>query len=251
VQTLHTVLLVFIFAMSALTWWSSSKRANRYGRYMKEGQKRTVSARIGWLMFESPQVVAFALTFWLTAGEPSVVAIAIFAVWQAHYTHRAILYPLRRNNQGKRFPIGGVVAGVAFNSINGFLNGYAVATAGHLADASWFADPRFIIGTAIFAAGWVVNFHADSVLIRLRSDGFTGYRVPHGGLFRWVSCANYTGEIVMWCGFAMATWTVAGLSFAVFTIANLLPRALTHHRWYVDNLPDYPADRKAVFPGIL
>jgi 3-oxo-5-alpha-steroid 4-dehydrogenase 1 len=250
-QTVHTALIVFIFVMSALTWWSTSKRANRYGRYMKEGQKSTVSARIGWLMFESPQVVAFAATFWLTAGEPSVVAIAIFVVWQAHYVHRAVLYPLRRKADGKRFPIGGVVAGFVFNGINGFLNGYAVAMAGHLADSGWLTDPRFLVGTVIFVAGWLVNFHGDSVLIGLRSDGFTGYRVPTGGLFRWVSCANYTGEIVMWCGFALATWTVAGLSFAVFTIANLLPRALTHHKWYLKNLPDYPSNRKALFPGLL
>ncbi len=250
-STAYSALLGFIFVMSAITWWGNSRKATRYGRYMKDGQKRTVPALMGWLMFESPQVLAFATTFWWTAQQPSALAIGIFVVWQLHYTHRALLYPLRRNNQGKRFPIGGVVAGLVFNSINGFLNGYAVAHAPHLAELTWLTDPRFIVGTLIFIAGWSVNFHADSVLIGLRSDGFKGYRVPHGGLFRWVSCANYTGEIAMWCGFALATWTLAGLAFAVFTISNLAPRALSHHQWYLKNLPDYPKDRKALVPGLL
>ncbi len=34
-------------------------------------------------------------------------------------------------------------------------------------------------------------------------------------------------------------------------VADLLPRAITHHRWYLKNLAEYPTNRKAVFPGLL
>jgi 3-oxo-5-alpha-steroid 4-dehydrogenase 1 len=70
-------------------------------------------------------------------------------------------------------------------------------------------------------------------------------------MFRYVSSANYTGEIILWCGWAMMSWTLAGLTFAIFTISNLAPRALSHHRWYRDTFPDYPKDRKALIPGLL
>jgi hypothetical protein len=59
------------------------------------------------------------------------------------------------------------------------------------------------------------------------------------------------GEIIEWCGWALATWTFAGAAFAFFTIANLLPRALSHHRWYREKFPDYPRERKAIIPGVL
>ena len=49
--------------------------------------------------------------------------------------------------------------------------------------------------------------------------------VPHGPLFRLVSCPNYFGEIVDWSGFALATWSPGGLLFALWTAANLVPRA--------------------------
>jgi protein-S-isoprenylcysteine O-methyltransferase Ste14 len=69
-------------------------------------------------------------------------------------------------------------------------------------------------------------------------------------LFEWVSCPNYLGEIVAWAGWALATWSPAGLVFAVWTFANLAPRAWSHHRWYRSNFPEYPKERKALVPGV-
>jgi len=36
--------------------------------------------------------------------------------------------------------------------------------------------------------------------------------------------------------------------FAFWTIANLLPRARANHAWYKATFPDYPPERKALFP---
>jgi len=66
-----------------------------------------------------------------------------------------------------------------------------------------------------------------------------------------VSCPNLFGEIVEWSGFAMMCWNLPALSFAIWTAANLIPRAISHHRWYRQRFADYPAARKAVIPFIL
>ncbi|GIQ98336.1 MAG: hypothetical protein CM15mP4_1730 [Candidatus Neomarinimicrobiota bacterium] len=39
--------------------------------------------------------------------------------------------------------------------------------------------------------------------------------------------------------------------FALWTIFNLLPRALKHHAWYKDKFSDYPKDRKAIIPKLF
>ena len=96
-----------------------------------------------------------------------------------------------------------------------------------------------------------MNLHADTCLIRLRGDGTGGYKIPHGGAYRWVSCPNYLGEILEWIGFAVATWSLTGAAFAVWTIANLFPRARDHHRWYQERFPDYPVERKALIPRLF
>jgi 3-oxo-5-alpha-steroid 4-dehydrogenase 1 len=66
-----------------------------------------------------------------------------------------------------------------------------------------------------------------------------------------MSCPNLMGEVVQWCGFALMCWNWPALSFAVWTAANLIPRALSHHAWYRSHFPDYPAERRAVIPFFL
>ena len=96
--------------------------------------------------------------------------------------------------------------------------------------------------------------HRDEENPILGTDSFSpcasGYGIPRGGLFEYVSGANYFGEILEWTGWAVATWSPAGLAFAVFTVANLAPRARTHHAWYRKQFPDYPRKRKAIIPFI-
>ena len=93
--------------------------------------------------------------------------------------------------------------------------------------------------------------HSDRVLINLRKPGETGYKIPVGGGYRWVTAPNYLGEILEWTGWAILTWSTAGLSFAVFTMANLAPRAFSNHTWYRENFPDYPPERKALIPYLF
>jgi steroid 5-alpha reductase family enzyme len=114
----------------------------------------------------------------------------------------------------------------------------------------WLLDARFISGFVLFGVGFIVNRHADKALINLRSGRENGYYLPSGGLFNYVSCPNYLGEIMIWAGWALSTWSLAGLAFLVWTVANLAPRALAHHKWYFNRFPDYPTNRKVLLPFI-
>jgi 3-oxo-5-alpha-steroid 4-dehydrogenase 1 len=49
-----------------------------------------------------------------------------------------------------------------------------------------------------------------SVLRNLRKPGDTGYYIPKGGMFEYVSGANFFGEILEWTGFAIASGSTAG-----------------------------------------
>ena len=175
-------------------------------------------------------------------------AIAFLVIWEAHYVHRSFFYPFMLSNP-RPTPASIVAFGACFNLMNAAVNGYWLF---FLADypGSWLADPRFIAGAAVFAVGFVVNRWADLVLRKLRAPGETGYKIPRGGPWELVSSPNYLGEIMEWCSWALLTWSLAGLSFGVWTIANLAPRALTNHRWYRRQFGDYPAQRKALLPFV-
>ena len=96
-----------------------------------------------------------------------------------------------------------------------------------------------------------INHRSDTILINLRKPGETGYKIPKGFLFNKISCPNHFGEIVEWIGFAILSWSLPGLVFVIWTMANLVPRSLNHHKWYKDNFREYPKDRKAVIPFVV
>jgi len=96
-----------------------------------------------------------------------------------------------------------------------------------------------------------VNNHSDHILRNLRKPNETGYKIPYGGLFNYVSDANYTGELIEWIGWAIMLWSKASLIFFLATFFNLAPRARMHHKWYLDKFKeDYPKNRKALIPFI-
>ena len=109
---------------------------------------------------------------------------------------------------------------------------------------------NFILGIILFLVGATINIKSDNILLRLRSNK-KGYHIPHGFMYKYVSYPNYLGEIIEWLAFALMTWSLAGLSFAVWTIANLIPRAIAGHKWYNKTFENYPKNRKAILPHLL
>jgi len=140
---------------------------------------------------------------------------------------------------------------ICFNLVNGSLNGIYFNAFSREYTSEWLYDARFIIGILVFFTGAIINLKSDNYLLHLRKKAGNGYKIPFGGMFDYVSCPNFLGEILEWTGFAIMTWSPAALAFAVWTFFNLLPRALEHHTWYKKTFHDYPLKRKALIPFVL
>jgi len=246
----HSYLVLAMFVLAALTFVSLLRVTAPYGRHLRPGWGPSIPARLGWVVMESPAVFVFAGIYWLGVNAQGMVPLLLLGLWQFHYINRTFIFPFRLRESGKRMPVMIVAMALAFNCINAYINARWISELGDYA-LSWITSLPFAAGVACFLVGWAINQHADTMLMRLRQPGDLGYRIPHGGLFRWVSCPNYLGEMLQWLGWAIATWSLAGASFAVFTIANLWPRALAHHRWYRREFAGYPASRRAVIPYLV
>ncbi|XP_031991123.1 3-oxo-5-alpha-steroid 4-dehydrogenase 1 isoform X6 [Hylobates moloch] len=107
------------------------------------------------------------------------------------------------------------------------------------------------IGFGLWLTGMLINIHSDHILRNLRKPGDTGYKIPRGGLFEYVTAANYFGEIMEWCGYALASWSVQGAAFAFFTFCFLAGRAKEHHEWYLRKFEEYPKFRKIIIPFLF
>jgi 3-oxo-5-alpha-steroid 4-dehydrogenase 1 len=243
-------LIVGWIALAVIVFISLFFFAAPYGRYSRSGWGPEVGTKKGWVIMESAAPVVFALCFLLGTNPITATSLILLFTWEAHYIHRAFIYPFGLRGQGNRMPI--VVMGIAFifNAVNAYLNGRYIFTFSDGYTNEWLVDPRFIIGMGFFVAGFIINRRADRTLRALRKPGESDYKIANGGMYRWISCPNYLGEITIWIGWAVATWSIPGLAFAIWTIANLVPRARTHHKWYREYFPDYPSERKALVPGL-
>jgi 3-oxo-5-alpha-steroid 4-dehydrogenase 1 len=222
-----------------------------YGRHSNQKWGITIPNRAGWLLMEMPALLIFLYLFLSGKPDKNAVVWIIVTLFSVHYINRSLIYPFRIKTKGKRMPLLIAIMAILFNTVNAFINGYYLGKLQDQYNQSWLTDPRFISGILIFLAGMIINITADETLIHMRKTRTKGYQIPHGGLFNIISCPNFFGEIMEWLGFAVLCWSLPALSFFIWTICNLLPRALDHHRWYKRQFSDYPADRKAVFPYLL
>ena len=216
-----------------------------YGKHSTKKWGKTIDNKTGWILMEFPALITCPLIYYIVVEEISL-SIGFIFIWITHYFNRTIIYPLKIKTKGKKIPIAIVASAFFFNVINGILNGYFIATI----PFESISFTCILIGFIIFIIGLYINISSDNTLIKLRTNQ-KGYVIPKGGLFNYVSCPNFFGEIIEWLGFAIMTLNLGSISFLIWTICNLIPRSKAHHNWYKENFENYPSKRKAVIPYLL
>lgn len=205
-----------------------------YGKFVSGKWGLTIGNKAGWAIMESPVFLLMTI-LWLFSDRASMpVPLIIFLLFQLHYFQRSFIFPLLLRGKG-RMPVAIVAMGALFNMLNAVMQGgwlFYISEPDRY-QPQWLCSPQFILGTIVFLTGFIINIHSDSVIRSLRRDPLdTRHYLPRRGLYRYVTSANYFGEIVEWCGFALLTWSPAGAVFALWTFANLVPRSDTIYKKY-------------------
>jgi 3-oxo-5-alpha-steroid 4-dehydrogenase 1 len=222
-----------------------------YGRHLKGNWGAVINNRFGWFIMELPALVIFGYFLIFRANLLNILILVPALIWGLHYIHRVLIFPLLIRTGRKKIPLLIVILAFIFNVINGFLNGYWFVHFATEYKSVVLIDLRVMTGIILFLTGSVINKYHDFLLIKLRPISGNGYKIPYGGLFKYVSCPNFLGEIISWTGFALVAFNLAALSFLIWTIVNLTTRALDHHRWYNKEFPEYNKERRALIPYLL
>ncbi len=221
---IFTIYLITMAAMGLVVFVSLFFIKAGYGVFFDPKWGPAIPNRLGWFLMEVP-IFATMIVLWLNSDRRfDVVPLVFFCIFQTHYLQRSFIFPMLIRGHSK-MALGIILMGVLFNTCNALMQGGWIFYFSPEYSLDWLWSPQFIIGTLVFFAGFVINLHSDSIIRHLRKPGDTRHYIPRGGMFRYVSSANYFGELVEWIGFAILTWSWAGLVFAWWTFANLAPRA--------------------------
>ena len=216
-----------------------------YGRYSTpKGWGILIPAPLAWFIMESPNLWMSGLVFYFFRTEriqlnsydnlPNCILLGCFLL---HYFHRSIIYPLKMNTKvSAPMPLTVMLLAFTFCVWNGSNQALSLLIVSSY-KFEYIYDWKFLVGLTVYFTGMYVNIQSDGILLNLKkrslaeAGGKNKYYIPYGGMFEYISCANFAGEIVEWIGFAIACQSFPAFAFAFYVIANLGPRALKHHKW--------------------
>ncbi len=224
-----------------------------YGMFRTRSWGWSVPNKVGWVLMEAPSFVAMGLWAW-KAGVEAYTPQAIFVgLFMLHYFQRSFVFPLLMKGKS-RMPLAIMAMGILFNVINATLlaaSFFSCALPGKYESATFWTNPLSWVGAAIFLIGMAINLHADHVIRNLRKPGDTRHYLPEKGFYRYVTSANYFGELVEWTGFALLTASPAAWVFVWWTAANLVPRADAIYKRYCEEFGKQAVgSRKRIIPCI-
>ena len=246
---LYNLILIPWLILAIISFLFLFKIDAPYGKFSNKNWGFLINFKLGWFIQEIISPLFLFYFFIIGTGEKTFLHWFLISIWIIHYINRSIIFPLRINKSSE-IPLFIIFLAMFFNTVNGFTNGFYL---GNLASFSnnYIYNLNFIFGITLFIIGVSINLIADNILIKIKNEG-KGYQIPNGKLYNLISCPNYLGEMIEWIGFSIMCWSIPSLLFAIWTIANLFPRAISQHKWYNETFKDnYPIKRKAILPYIL
>lgn len=223
-----------------------------YGIFRTKHWGFSINNKVAWVLMEAPVFIVM-LYMWTSNGASTALpAFLAFLLFEFHYFQRSFVFPLMMKGNS-RMPIAIMAMGIVFNVINGLLIGtslFVFPPSQFNESAVYLTHPTAIAGIIVFFCGMGINIHSDHVIRHLRQPGDTRHYLPQKGFYRYVTSANYFGELVEWTGFALFCSTPAAWLFVVWTAANLVPRAAAIHKRYRKEFGDAVGIRKRVIPFI-
>ncbi|CAJ0569540.1 unnamed protein product, partial [Mesorhabditis spiculigera] len=196
-----------------------------YGRYAVESSL-SIPGRWAWFLQEAP---SFFISAYFLFSCQTTTSRFILALFVGHYFVRTFLFPLWLKSS-KPTPFYIFMSAFCFCAWNGFMQGaYHARVIDY--EANHLFKPVSLAGVALFFVGFAINQHSDHILRNLRQPGETAYKIPRGGL----STTSQAQTILVKSSNA----------------ANIGPRALQHHRWYLQKFDNYPKERAAIIPFLL
>jgi hypothetical protein len=195
-----------------------------YGKFRAGGG---VNSRTGLALAYATPVLVY-IAFWLEGGSPRTpYHLAVLGAFLFHFGRR-VFEICFVNSYSRPTPLRGLaIIALLYGGVAASCAFFQVRTVGQPT-----CTPVFILGVLIFAFGEMLNGYHHWLLARLRQPGERIYVMPRRGLFGWVACPHYLGEILSFLGYATLSDLLPVWGNAVVVTAYLVSRANSTLNWY-------------------
>ena len=229
-----------------------------YGKFSSSSFGVDLDPRFGWWLMEIMATVSFAVFYPLGPNYNRGPSMLFAGLYLLHYANRGWFFPLSLrvvSGSKTRFSLFVSVSGIFVTSLHGYLNAMYYSKFCTFLDWDWVCSPTCLFGLCLYQISFWSTIRSEYIMRHLRDANpqlnAPRYKIPSGFLFDYVTSPQYFTELTGFLGWAIMTWSPAGLFIFSISAANLVPRALASHKWYKEKFEDYPADRKALIPFIF
>ena len=247
---IHFGLVIICFILAIVSFIVQIFKAMPYGKQDNGRGSCRVHQRTAFAVSQIVTgIVIFSVTFFLQRNFDGIPNIIMYCLFTIHYINRGIVDTIANRHNQRTVRLWVPVVATISTLLYHFINAQFIGEASYC--DTYVTDPRFLLGLIIFITGFILNRVADGQLICLRKGYHdSDYQIPKGCSFFSISCPNYLGEIIEWFGWALMSWSLAGLVWFLFVCATHIPRARHNHKWYQKQFDEYPPRRTALIPFI-
>ncbi len=244
-----TIIIAFAFpvfyAAEATGWFSLG-----YSKFARQQQRYSVPSRLGMFLIYFPAIVIYPAVYYGGGAPESTWHTIAMVLVLAHFAKRCLETLFVHKYSGVMNGWTVLVVGSLYSTLAWLLAEVATHdVTPELVEAEGFED-LLVVGLAIWTVGQLLNYWHHRLLANLRKPGETGYKLPRGGLFRFVACPHYFAEVIAWVGYALFFHHISGAVLTVFMASYLMGRSHNTVKWYRNKLGEVPPGWRRMIPFI-
>ena len=178
------------------------------------------------------------------------VASLSIACWIAHFLKREFETVFIHKFSRPTMPLFNLYKNCVYYWSFGAVIGYPLCSPSYVPPSDIFV----FVGLAIFLISEIGNLICHIMLSNLRpAEGSLKRPIPRGFLFEYVSCPNYTFEVLAWVGFSVMTQIPFAYAFTLVGFVQMADWAMKKHQGYCKSYDkEYKSlRRKAIIPFVF
>ncbi|MCC5815790.1 MAG: hypothetical protein JJT78_13640 [Leptospira sp.] len=244
-DTIYKYAFYIVLAIVAFVSESSGKFNLPYSKF---ASNKGINPRIGMFIIYFLPILIY-LTSWINAGTPSsLYHILCLVVFIVHFGKRCLEVLFLHRFSGKIGLSGVILITFAYSNI-ALIYGYLHNTLTMQELSETASVPILLFGFIVFGIGTSMNFYHHLLLSKLRTDkNDKDYKIPAGGIFSLLVCPHYFFELISWLGIAIVSTYLESYFIFIIMLGYLSGRSNQTREWYLKRIPEFPKDRKRIFP---